>query len=853
MNKADLKIDGKVMTDSNQIAFQIDGMTCASCVGRVEKTLTALPDVSDVAVNLASETVQLNLGQSETIVGISEALKSLGYPMATNEMTFAIEGMSCASCVGRVEKAILNSTGVLSASVNLATETAVVTYAEGATDAAEIAKTILATGYKATSQSAQAPDKSERKAEELEHLRRLTTIAAIFALPVFVLEMGSHLIPAFHHLIANTIGIQTSRVLQFVLTTVVLFGPGLRFLKIGFPALFKGAPDMNSLVAVGVSAAYGFSVVSTFLPNILPQNTANVYFEAAAVIVVLILLGRFLEARAKGRTGQAIQKLVRLQPKTALVERNGEPIEIEISDIVVGDIVHVRPGQQIAVDGEVVSGSSYLDESMITGEPVPVSKTKGSSIVSGTVNGTGAITFRATKIGSDTLLAQIITMVEQAQGAKLPIQGVVDKITAWFVPAVLLVALITIAVWFFFGPSPSLSYALVAGVAVLIIACPCAMGLATPTSIMVGTGRAAELGVLFRKGSALQSLQDVTVVAVDKTGTLTEGKPQLTDFTVADDFEEQAVLRLIAAVETTSEHPIAQAIVSAALEQGLGLPTIQNFDSITGYGVQATVEGHQVLIGADRLMEREDIALGGALEISQSYGAAGKTPLYAAIDGKLAAVIAVADPIKASTGAAIDALHDLGLKVAMITGDNKATAKAIAKQLSIDHVVGEVLPEGKVDALNALRGQAEKLAFVGDGINDAPALATADVGIAVGTGTDVAIETADVVLMSGDLRGVVNAFDISRHTMRNIKQNLFWAFGYNIVLIPVAAGALYPFSGLLLSPVLAAGAMALSSVFVLSNALRLRWVKPAIHHTGGQGDLKTIPTKIPNKIKEVKP
>lgn len=747
---------------------------------------------------------------------------------ASAEVTLQIDGMTCASCVGRVENTLSKSTGVLKASVNLATENAVVTYAIDATDPSELAKIITDAGYKATPKNSSTSGKSERKAEELNHLGKLTLFAAIFTIPVFILEMGSHLIPAFHHLIHSTIGLQTSHLLQFFLTTVVLFGPGLRFLTIGFPNLFKGSPDMNSLVAVGVTAAYGFSVVSTFLPNLLPENTANVYFEAAAVIVVLILLGRFLEARAKGRTGAAIQKLLRLQPKFAWVERAGKITEIAIAEIKTGDIIQVRPGQQIAVDGAVVSGESYVDESMITGEPVPVSKTKGSSVVSGTVNGTGAFAFAATQVGDDTLLAQIIAMVEQAQGAKLPIQGVVDKITAWFVPAVLLVALITISAWFFFGPSPSLSYALVAGVAVLIIACPCAMGLATPTSIMVGTGRAAELGVLFRKGNALQTLQDVSVVAVDKTGTLTQGKPQLTDLTTANDFDEQTVLRMVAAVEQTSEHPIAQAIVRAAQERDLDLPSITDFKSLTGYGVEANVEGHHVLIGADRLMEREAIPLGDSREVSQKYGTAGKTPLYAAIDGKLAAVIAVTDPIKASTAAAIDALHDLGLKVAMITGDNQATAQAIARELGIDHVVAEVLPEGKVAALNAIRTNGTTLAFVGDGINDAPALATADVGIAVGTGTDVAIETADVVLMSGDLRGVVNAFDISRHTMRNIKQNLFWAFGYNILLIPVAAGVLYPLSGLLLSPVLAAGAMAFSSVFVLSNALRLRWVRPAL-------------------------
>ncbi|MEK6205952.1 MAG: copper-translocating P-type ATPase, partial [Amylibacter sp.] len=559
-----------------------------------------------------------------------------------------------------------------------------------------------------------------------------------------------------------------------------------------------------------------------------PKGTANVYYEAAAVIVVLILLGRFLEARAQGRTGHAIRKLIGLQPKTARVERDGKVIELAIDQIIPGDIIHLRPGEKIAVDGSVLSGASYVDESMITGEPVPVEKTKDMDIVGGTVNGTGALTFRATKVGSDTMLAQIIRMVEQAQGAKLPIQGLVDIITARFVPTVLVAALITVIVWFAIGPDPALGLALVAGVSVLIIACPCAMGLATPTSIMVGTGRAAEMGVLFRKGQALQMLQEVTIVAVDKTGTLTKGHPELTDIIEADGFEQDSVLRLIAAVEATSEHPIAAAIVRAAKDKGIDIPDIQDFTSHTGYGVEAHVEGKIVQIGADRFMTRENIILGQLEHSGSGLGQKGKTPLYAAIDGQVAAVIAVTDPIKETTPAAIAALHDLGLKVAMITGDNKGTANAIAKELGIDHVVSEVLPEGKVATLNALRADGGKLAFVGDGINDSPALAVADVGIAIGTGTDVAIEAADVVLMSGDLKGVVNAFDISQRTMRNIRQNLFWAFGYNTLLIPVAAGVLYPFSGIMLSPVLAAGAMALSSVFVLTNALRLRKMKPLL-------------------------
>jgi Cu+-exporting ATPase len=816
------------MAAENSTSFQIEGMTCASCVARVEKALTAVPGVASAAVNLATETAQVTYDNTVGTEVLTKTLADAGHPAVEQEVTLEIESMTCASCVGRVEKALKAGAGVLDASVNLATETAMVRYVAGAISTNEIAALASSAGYKARAKTADRSDKADRKAAEILWLGRMTLIAVIFSLPVLALEMGSHFIPAVRAFVADVIGVQNSRLIQFVLTTVVLLGPGLRFYTKGFPALFKGVPDMNSLVALGTSAAYGFSLVATFAPAWLPEGTVNVYFEAAAVIVVLILLGRFLEARAKGRTGEAIRKLVGLQAKTARVERDGEVVELAFDEIVTGDIIHVRPGEKIAVDGEVLTGASYVDESMITGEPIPVEKTEGASVVGSTVNGAGAITFRATKVGDDTMLAQIIKMVEQAQGAKLPIQGIVDKITAVFVPIVMGVAALTVLVWVVFGPDPALGLALVAGVSVLIIACPCAMGLATPTSIMVGTGRAAEMGVLFSKGDALQLLQETTIVAVDKTGTLTEGRPALTDLMVADGFKDDDVLRLVAAVEVTSEHPIAEAIVRAAKAKGITLPDISDFTSITGFGVQANVEGKVLLIGADRLMAREGVELGALAEQGDALGKKGKSPLYAAIDGHAAAVIAVADPIKASTPAAIAALHALGLKVAMITGDNQGTADAIARELGIDQVVAEVLPEGKVATLEALREGGQKLAFVGDGINDAPALAVADVGIAIGTGTDIAIEAADVVLMSGDLRGVVNAFAVSQRTMRNIKQNLFWAFGYNVLLIPVAAGVLYPFSGVMLSPVLAAGAMALSSVFVLTNALRLRWVKPAM-------------------------
>ena len=811
------------MASTSRLTLHIEGMSCAACVGRVERALHAVPGVNSAKVNFATETATVDYANPTNALDLADALKLAGYSAAVAEADFAIDGMNCASCVGRIEAALAADPEILSAAVNLANESAHVRFVKGTTTPERIAQIITHTGYPAAIKQQPAAD-HDRKVEEINRLRSMTIFAAVFAMPVFLIEMGSHLIPGVHHWVMETIGMRQSHILQFFLTTIVLMGPGRQFYTKGFPALARGAPDMNSLVALGTGAAFGFSVVSTFAPTLLPPGTANVYFEAAAVIVVLILLGRWLEARAKGRTGEAIRKLIGLQPKTAMIERNGETTEIPVDQIAVGARILLRPGEKVAVDGNVISGTSYVDESMITGEPIPVQKTSGSELVGGTVNGAGALTFEATKVGSDTVLAQIIRMVEQAQGAKLPIQGLVDRITLWFVPAVLLVAAITVLVWLMAGPDPATGFALVSGVAVLIIACPCAMGLATPTSIMVGTGRAAELGVLFRKGDALQVLQDTSVVAVDKTGTLTEGRPELTDMVLAPGFERAEVLRLIAAVEAASEHPIASAIVRAAEGEGLALPAVAEFSSITGFGVSARVAGKDVLVGADRLMVREGTDLGELRKTGEYLGQKGRTPLYAAIDGKAAAVIAVADPIKQSTPQAIADLHALGLKVAMITGDSASTANAIAATLGIDQVIAEVLPEGKVSTIQKLRPDAGKLAFVGDGINDAPALAEADVGIAIGTGTDIAIETADVVLMNGDLTGVVTAFEISRRTMRNIRQNLFWAFAYNILLIPVAAGVLYPLWGILLSPVLAAGAMALSSVFVLSNALRLRWI-----------------------------
>ena len=801
----------------------IEGMTCASCVGRVEKALKKVEGVENAEVNLATENAMISSSQPLDLIAVTKAVERAGYKvLASQPIELSIEGMTCASCVGRVEKALKKAEGVQQANVNLATERAWI-QGNAQVQSSDLIQAIKKAGYTAKQIEQSVSVQQDKKATEQQQLKRDLMISLILAVPVFILEMGSHMIPAFHMWVMDNIGTQQSWLIQFVLTTLVLIFPGRRFYQKGIPALWRFAPDMNSLVAVGTLAAYSFSLVATFTPQVLPKGTVNVYYEAAAVIVSLILLGRYFEAKAKGRTSQAIQHLVGMQAKTARVHHNGQMIEVPIAEVTTETTVEIRPGERVPVDGEVVEGQSYIDESMITGEPVPVKKQVGDQVVGGTVNQNGNLNFRATAIGESSVLAQIIRMVEQAQGSKLPIQALVDKVTMWFVPMVMLLAVLTFIVWFIFGPDPALTFSLVNAVAVLIIACPCAMGLATPTSIMVGTGRGAEMGVLFRKGEALQALQEIQVIAVDKTGTLTEGKPTLTDFYVQPGFEREQVLRIVASVEAKSEHPIALAIVQAAEQQDISLLPITTFDSVTGFGIKAEVEGQAVHIGADRYMQQLGLDVIPFKDEAAHLGQEAKTPIYVAIDQKLAAIIAVADPIKDTTYAAIAGLHQLGLKVAMITGDNRHTAQAIAAKLHIDQVIAEVLPDGKVDAIRQLQQQYGRAAFVGDGINDAPALAQADVGLAIGTGTDVAIEVADVVLMSGSLQGVPNAIALSKATIKNIRQNLFWAFFYNIALIPIAAGVLYPAFGILLSPIFAAGAMALSSVFVLGNALRLKY------------------------------
>ncbi len=711
---------------------------------------------------------------------------------------FDVDEMTCGGCAARAQKAMEGVAGVTSAYINFADRTATVEGGAGLEDLIATASTKA--GYPAS--PIKTGSVALEREDETPELLRSTLIAAALTLPIFVVEMGGHVFPSVHHFIAQVIGLQDSWLIQFFLATLVLIGPGRGFFAKGIPALLRGAPDMNSLVVLGAGAAWGYSTVATFRPQWLPDGSIAVYFEAAAVIVTLILLGRYLEARAKGRTGAAIKRLIGLRPDTANVEREGEVISLPLDKVVVGDIVHLAAGARIPVDGVLTRGTGFVDESMISGEPMPVEKAIGNELVAGTINGTSSLVLEARSVGSETLLARIITMVAEAQGARLPVQDLVNKITLWFVPAVMAVAGLTVLLWLVFG---SLPLALVAGVSVLIIACPCAMGLATPTSIMVGTGRAAELGVLFRRGDALQALQGIDVVAFDKTGTLTAGAPVVVTNTL-----RSQDLAAVAAVETASDHPLANAIIALA---GRHLPTATDVETIPGHGLQGTVEGRRIVIGNAAMMAWEGVK-------AQAEIPAGQTPVMVAIDGKFAGTIGLSDTPKPTAKATVQALKARGLEVVMISGDTKDAAGALGKALGIEQVLAGVLPDGKAEAVKQLQSGGRKVAFVGDGINDAPALATADVGIAMGTGTDVAVESADVVLVSGNPAGVARAIEVSRRTLRNIWQNLGWAFGYNIILIPVAALGM-------LSPQLAALAMAASSVLVVTNALRLRWVKVA--------------------------
>jgi Cu+-exporting ATPase len=819
--------------DANAAAFSVpvDGMTCASCVRRVETAAAKLPGVESSAVNFATKKLTIQINDAFSAAELSRVIHKMGYELKLAPVLFDYDAKGDLSQIDALKAALLEDRNVVDVIYDEAQKQLLVSSVLGEDGREHLAHLAHQAGIHLGSKQHHAGhDHAAIGHDHREHAGDVSTlmrefiIAKTLTLPLFVLEMTGHFYPPFHHWLMGHIDQQNLYYIYFILTTLVIFIPGWRFLKLGIPALLRGAPEMNSLVALGSMAAYLYSSVVTFAPSLVPEGSRHVYFEAAAVIVALILLGRLLEARASGKTGAAIEKLAGLQVREARVERNGRVADIALQDIAVDDVIVIRPGERLALDGEVIEGQSYVDESMVSGEPAPVKKALGDRVIGGTVNTSGGFKFRVTHVGKDTVLSQIIRMVEEAQGSKLPIQVLVDRVTAYFVPAVIAIAILTFVVWYFVGPEPSIANAMVAMVSVLIIACPCAMGLATPTSIMVGTGRAAELGVLFRSGDALQELRSVDIVVVDKTGTVTKGRPELTDMRIASGFDEHEVLRLVAALEDRSEHPIGQAIVEGAKAQGLDISSavIEDFTSVAAYGISGKVDHRKIEVGSDRFMRDLGHDVAPFSDFAAQMGDQGKTPIYAAIDGQLAGAITVADPLKESSKAAIDALHHMGISVAMVTGDNRYTAEAVARQIGIDQVVAEVLPEGKVEAIGNLSAGGKMLAFVGDGINDAPALAKADVGIAMGTGTDVAIESADVVLVGGDLGGVVHAIEMSRATLANIKQNLFWAFGYNILLIPVAAGVLYPWFGILLSPMLGAGAMALSSVFVLANALRLR-------------------------------
>jgi len=744
------------------------------------------------------------------------------------EMALKPGGISCASCVSTIEAAVLALPGVDRASVNMGTEKVTVDYDPSQLAIDELREAITAAGYELLDRAGDGRHEgkdaeAEARRAEIADLSRRVLLGALLTAPVLVAVMAEDVFGA-----TWVPGIMLERWFQLALIAPVMLYAGWPIHRAGWLALSHRSADMNTLITVGTTAAFGYSLFVTLLPGTLPDDLREVYFEAVGVIVTLILLGRLLEVRAKAGTGEAIRKLIGLQAKTAHVVRDGEEREVAIAEVVPGDIVVVRPGEKIPVDGEITEGRSTLDESMVTGESLPVTKEVGDQVIGATVNQTGAFRFRATGVGRDTMLAHIIRLVEQAQGSKAPIQRVADLVAGYFVPAVICIAIATFVIWFDLGPDPALTFALVSAVAVLIIACPCALGLATPLSIMVGTGKGAQNGILIRSAEALETAQRLDSIVLDKTGTITRGQPALTDVVGVNGNGEEELLRLVASAERPSEHPLGEAIVAGATERGGAVPEPQEFDSVTGGGLRALVDGRQLLIGTRRLLREAGIDDRPLEEKAARLEAEGKTAILVAVEGRPAGVVGVADTVKPGSGAAIAALKRLGLEVVMITGDNRRTAEAIAGQVGIDRVLAEVLPQDKALEIRRLQDEGKLVAMVGDGINDAPALAQADVGIAIGTGTDVAIEAADVTLISGELKGVGTSLELSRATMRNIRQNLVFAFGYNALGIPVAAGVLYPFLELQLSPMIAAAAMAASSLSVVSNANRLRRWRPRI-------------------------
>ena len=745
-----------------------------------------------------------------------------------HRLTLQVDGMTCAGCARRVERALSQAAGVSQACVNFAAHTAELQLEPGADAEAPIAA-LRQAGYDGAPAKSWAERTGAGQAQSGHDHGDAATgqliLAVALTLPIFIIEMGGHLYAPLHEAVMGAVGRPALNWIFLALAGAVQFGPGRVFYVHGLPALMRGAPEMNSLVMLGTSAAWGYSALVTVAPGLVPEDAQGVYFEASAMVVTLILLGRWLEARARGRTGEAVRKLLSLQAKTARVRRNGELVDLPVEAVRPGDEIEVRPGERIPVDGAVISGRSHVDESMISGEPVPADKAEGDLLTGGTVNTTGALVLKATAVGEDTVLARIVALVEQAQGAKLPVQQLVDRVTGVFVPIVIALAALTFTVWLL--AAGSLTAALIHAVAVLIIACPCAMGLATPVSITTGAGRAAQMGVLFRKGDALQTLSRVKAVAFDKTGTLTEGRPALTDLHAADGVDADEALALAASAEARSEHPIARAIVAAANDKTLTLTPVTAFEAEAGEGVNAQANARTVAVGSARHMARLSIDTGPLDAEAKQLRNAGKAALYVALDGQVAAVLAVSDPVKASARAAVDALQARGIETVMITGDAEAPARAVAETLGIDAVHAEIAPGDKAETVKTLRETYGATAFVGDGINDAPALAEGDVGLAMAAGTDIAIESAEVVVMGEDLTRIADAVALARATLTNIKQNLFWAFGYNAALIPVAMGVLVPFGGPALSPIFAGAAMAASSVCVVVNALRLKGFKPA--------------------------
>jgi len=818
-----------VSSSESRIDLPVTGMSCASCAARIQESLSGLRGVKSASVNFAAEKATIFYDKSlVTVDDFVHTIKDLGYGVSISKIVLPIKGMSCASCVANVQEALSSLPGVVSVSVNFATEKATVEYFPAQAGIRDFRNVIRDAGYELV-EAEKGEDIVEKEQREREaayqSLKRKVITGAILTVPIFLLMQW------------NTIGLsrlialqqQTNFLLQLIIATPVQFWIGRHFYTGAIAAARHRTTNMNTLIAVGTSAAYLYSVVATFFPSVfeIKGYEAHVYFDTSATIIVLILLGRLFEARAKGQTSEAIKKLIGLQAKTARVIRHEKEMDVPVEEVETGDIIIVRPGEKIPVDGVVMDGYSSVDESMVTGESMPVEKNAGDPVIGATINKTGSFRFEATKVGRDTMLAHIIEMVQSAQGSKPPIARMADIIASYFVPAVIGIASLTFLVWFFFGPSPAFTYAILNFIAVLIIACPCSLGLATPTSIMVGTGKGAENGILIRSGEALEIAHKINTIIFDKTGTLTKGMPEVTDI-VASGLPQNEVLFYASSAEKGSEHPLGESIIKKAKEAGIDIASAEQFSAVPGLGIKATINGKQVMLGNEKLMKDEGVSTEALQQQAMAFSEQGKTPMFVSVDKKIAGIIAVADMLKDDSVNAVKALHNLGIEVVMMTGDNKRTGEAIARLAGIDRVLAEVLPEEKANEVKKLQAAGRTVAMVGDGINDAPALAQADIGIAIGTGTDVAMETSDITLIGGNIRGVVTAIALSKATMRNIKQNLFWAFAYNVVLIPVAAGALFPFFGILLNPMFAAAAMGFSSVTVVTNALRLRRFKAAV-------------------------